>query len=303
MPDMIVVVGLPGSGKSVLAERLSHEYDAIVLSSDAIRVELYNNINDQGHNNEVFEELHKRIKENLINGKSVVFDACNISYKRRRAFLESIGKIKCHKICYLMATPYEDCLKQNKMRERQVPEYVIKKMYLNFFIPMYQEGWDEIKIEWNYNPKDFDLNELFNGENGLNKIDQNNSHHTLTIGRHCLKCAANVELQDEDNYELFEAGLLHDIGKRFTKQFKNAKGEETNEAHYYGHMNVGAYDALFYIGNDDIFDVLDICAYIQFHMQPFFLTTEKSKRKFINFVGQTFYDNLLILHNADVEAH
>ena len=34
-------------------------------------------------------------------------------------------------------------------------------------------------------------------------------------------------------------------------------------------------------------------------MQPFFLKQEKSVRKFVNLVGQDFYDKLLILHEAD----
>lgn len=43
--------------------------------------------------------------------------------------------------------------------------------------------------------------------------------------------------------------------------------------------------------------------YIQWHMQPFFIETEKARNKFINLVGQEFYDDLMLLHQADILAH
>jgi predicted kinase len=293
-----MLCGLPSSGKSTFAKKLSRQYDAEILSSDKLRDELYGDISDQNHNNEVFKELCKRIKNGLKNNKNIIMDACNISYKRRKTLLEELRKFDCVKVCYVMATPYEDCLKQNKLRDRVVPDYVIKRMYLNFYIPMYQEGWDNICFEWNYNISDISFDELTNKTN----ISQDNSHHTLTIKDHCFRCS---EIIKSSNYLLKEAAVYHDIGKVFTKQFKNAKGEPTEEAHYYNHMNVSAYDSMFYLKNNPNLtenDIIQICGYIQFHMQPFFINTEKSKKKFVNFVGQEFYDNLLILHEADCNA-
>ena len=48
---------------------------------------------------------------------------------------------------------------------------------------------DKINIIWNDEEYNFDIHELFNGANGLNKISQDNPNHTLTIGEHCLKCS------------------------------------------------------------------------------------------------------------------
>jgi len=117
-------------------------------------------------------------------------------------------------------------------------------MYKSINIPMLYEGWDSINIIWNTDGYDFDTNVLFNGENGLNKIDQENPHHTLTIGKHCLK---TFQICEEliDDFELNMAAMYHDIGKKFCKAFKNSKGEDTETAHYYNHNNVSAYDSLF----------------------------------------------------------
>lgn len=301
MSSLIVLIGLPGSGKSTVAKDLQERENTVIHSSDKLREYLFGDINKCSKNEELFNELHKRIKQDLLNGKNVIYDATNISHKKRKAFLDNFKKIDCYKDCYLIATPYEQCLFQNNQRERKVPEYVLKNMYKNFFIPQFYEGWDEINIKWNVNKK-HRVHELFNGENGLNKIYQDNPYHTLTIGEHCLKCCGLCE-EIKDNFELNMAALFHDIGKRFTKSFENSKGETTEKAHYYQHHLVSAYDSMFYL-KDGVADkdILKICNYIQWHMQPFFIKTEKAKDKFINLVGQEFYDGLMILHECDNRA-
>ena len=223
----------------------------------------------------------------------------NISYKRRKALLEEINKFGCKKICHLLAVSYEDCLNRNNNRERKVPEYVMKRMYLNFYIPEYYEGWDEIRINWDYKDNDFPFDKLAE----ITDISQDNPHHTLTIKDHCFKC---FEVIDTTNPMLKEAAVYHDIGKVFTKGFKNAKGEPSEIAHYYQHHLISAYNAMFYLRKNPMWndnDILEICNYIQWHMRPFDIKTDKTKNKFIKLVGQNFYDNLMILHNADIEAH
>ena len=294
------MIGLPGSGKSHHAKLLSDVHQAVIHSSDDLREELFGDVNECNKNDKLFRELHKRIKKDLSEGKSVIYDATNISYKKRRAFLQEINRYNCFKQCFLVATPYEECLEYNKKRDRKVPEHVIKKMYKSIQIPQHYEGWDKIDIIYNTD-SEFDLQELFNDKtNGLNYIHQDNPHHTLTIGEHCQKVSAVCE-ELKDDYALTMAALYHDIGKRFTKEFKNGKGETTEIAHYFQHHLVSAYMALFYLRES--YDVLDIVNYIQWHMQPFFMNQEKTVKKFIKLVGQDFYDNLMILHKADQEAH
>jgi len=304
MNKFIMMCGLPASGKSLIAEQISLKENAVIHSSDSLRKELYGDINLQDKNGELFAELHNRIKRDLKEGKNVIYDATNLNYKKRKGFLEELKKIDVHKQCIFVATPYEKCIDQNNIRERKVPEYVIKRMYMSVNIPQKYEGWNDIKIIYNTEGYNFDTNELFNGENGLNKINQENPHHALTIGKHCLK---TFQICEEllDNFELNMSAMYHDIGKRYTKAFKNSKGEDTETAHYYQHHLVSAYDSLF-IFNQQGFKqetILLITNYIQWHMQLFFIDTEKSKNKFINLVGQEFYDKLLILHEADTKAH
>ena len=301
MNKLIMMVGLVGSGKSHYAKIIAEKENATIVSSDKLRIELFGDVNNMDNNGEVFNTLHKRVKDLLKSGKSVVIDATNLGYNKRIGFLEEVKKIKCCKECYLIATPYEKCLEQNSKRDRKVPEHVIKRMYESITIPQMFEGWDNIHIIYNIEKMEFDINELFNGENGLNKIDQENPHHTLTIGEHCRRCNDICdELVENDN--LVMASLFHDIGKRFTKEFKDSKGEISEMAHYFNHEFVSAYDCLFYLMNLEQDDLLMIIEYITFHMRIFDMDTEKAKRKFIRLVGQEVYNNLLILHEADVNA-
>ena len=45
-PTFIMMVGLPYSGKSYYAEKLSKEYGAVIHSSDAIRAEILGDVQD-----------------------------------------------------------------------------------------------------------------------------------------------------------------------------------------------------------------------------------------------------------------
>ena len=146
-PLMIMPVGLPGSGKSTWAEKNKDELNAVIHSSDAIRAE-FGDVNDQSKNTDVFQILHSRIKEDLMAGKNVIYDATNLVKKRRVAFLDEVGNIPCKKVCVLFATPYDMCLARNLSRDRHVPEDVIERMYQNFQIPTIHEGWDDIQIIW-----------------------------------------------------------------------------------------------------------------------------------------------------------
>ena len=306
-PKFIMMCGLPASGKSTYAKELAETYNANIHSSDDIRQELSGDINNQNINELVFKILHNRIKEDLKSGKNCIYDATNISYKRRMAFLNELNKIPCKKICYLIATHYAECIYNNSNRERKVPEEVIERMYRHFDIPWYYEGWDKIEIVYRRDrliyygrPRDFYINTI--------NFNQDNSHHTLTLGEHCKEVWRELaEAVGEENDELIYAGLLHDCGKPFCKTFTNGKGEITKQAHYYDHEKVGAYDALFYDVSSWLeIGSLKIAILIRWHMQPYFWerdNNEKLHNKYRKLWGEDLYSDIMKLHEADVNAH
>lgn len=300
MTKLFMMIGLPASGKSTLAEQISKSEDAEIVSSDNIRKELYGDENIQGDNNKVFRILQERIINGLKNNKNMIYDATNISYKTRMAFLQRLNKLEVEKIAIMVAIPYEDCLIRNSQRERKVPEEVIKRMYYNFYVPQYFEGFNDIQIIHNeLLPIKWD--EL------LEKMDtsQDNPHHSLSILEHCKKTQELLN-KEELRWYTKDVGLLHDIGKLETKTFINSKGETTDTAHYYNHEKVGAYisclniNGLWQMG---VVDTIERAKLIQWHMLPWTKMSEKTEQKYKKLLGESFWNDLMILHKADEEAH
>ena len=299
-----MMVGLVASGKSTKAKKLAAEYNATIFSSDSLREEMFGDVNDQEHNQELFVELHKRIKDCLRNGKNAIYDACNLNYKKRMAFLAELRGIPCEKICVLMATTYEECLSRNSDRERKVPDHVIKRMYFSINIPYRYEGWNYIKIEYS----DDSINsygDVCDWVQSVMNFDQHNSHHTLTLGQHCIQTHLNTYKLSKQSCWLTTAALIHDCGKCSTATFVNSNGVVTDECHYYSHQYTGAYDSLFFSGIDASAR-LYVAILIMWHMQPYFWEKDnniKSQNKYLQLWGESLYQDIMRLHAADKLAH
>lgn len=332
LPILFMLMGLPASGKSAVAEKLcvgsndKIQFPAplatcpipaikvthpVIHSSDGLRKELYGDESNQEHNGELFNELHRRIKEDLRNGNDVIYDATNISKKRRKAFIQELKNIPCYKVCVAVMTPYELCLKQNSSRERKVPDHVICRMYLNWNPPSYDEGFEDILIDYHYesdeNIDKYTLENFFTGEIGADFINQENSHHTYTIGNHCRAAGEYLKEHYPDDSILHTAGLMHDIGKVFTKSPINSKGEIDGDHHYYQHHCVGAYDSFFYTDAMELlnFDKLRIANLIYYHMMPFtaWKQSPKVEQKHRTQIGEQMYNDIIKLHEADLATH
>ena len=285
MADFYMYIGLPGSGKSTIA---AAQKGATIISSDAIRGELYGDENILGKHNEVFGIMLRRTREALTKGETVCYDATNLTSRRRRGLLEQLPKgTKKHAI--VVWARYSTCLKRNAERERKVELEVIRRMLAQFDVPYYDEGWDDITIlkndEKGYEP--FELLELLD-------IPHDSTHHEGSIIEHVhrVQRAAHALLYAEDNsyfpdedtknlvYPILRSvATWHDVGKPFVKSFFNTKQEFTpKEAHYYGHANVSAYLYLGIEGVDATNIDADLCAayLINMHMLKF----EKEGRRY-----------------------
>ena len=302
LSKLFMMIGIPGSGKSQEAEIIAKEHNAVIHASDRLREELFRDVNHMGDNGFLFNELHKRIQRDLKAGKNVIYDATNINSKKRISFLKSLKDIPCEKIAILIVTPYEQCLKNNAERERSIPESVIEKMYKNFQVPYYFEGFDIVHIVlW----QEANVYAPYIVVERYKNYNQDNEHHQLTLGQHLITafnymlskslCGENKDIPDE----LTSATLLHDIGKPFCKEFK----EGDKNAHYYNHMNVGAYDSFFYTSSTEC-NTLLIAWLINWHMEPFFWKKdEKLKENRLKLWGKDLFEMIEKLHEADLYAH
>ena len=147
---LIVMCGLPASGKSTYSEWLAESGVFCGVCPDKIRGELYGDENIQGDGKTVFAIAHARIEDLGKDGNNVVFDATNIDRKTRK---DLVKKMRPHFdiiICKWFSTPLITCKLRNAKRERQVPEEVLDRMYERFRPPMLDEGFDIVEEIKNY---------------------------------------------------------------------------------------------------------------------------------------------------------
>ena len=287
----IMLIGLPGSGKTTYAHLLLSQDPTLVwLSSDKIRGELYGDENIQGDANKVFRVLHNRVKDALNEGKSVIYDATNVNRKNRRGIINEIKNIDGIEICaHIVWAPYEVCVERDKLRDRTVGEEVIKKFIYRWETPFIDEGFDEIS--------------LITG--GVDKIEyekrvmedimipHDNPHHSLGVYDHCME-AKKYAVEHNFPPLIITSAEYHDIGKPLAKFFKEEKDGKI-VAHYYNHDNIGGYMAL---GLPlPIESCVTISWLISSHMQPYF---DSTYYKQLSPIMKEFLD---MLHEADLNAH
>lgn len=148
-PIFIMLVGISGAGKSTIAKDYQALMDnSIVISSDAIRAELWGDESYQHNPKKVFDIMNARTLENLKKGISVIYDATNLISSRRSQLIKQI-KPYCKQVsCLFVDKTLNECVKNQTKRKRQVPYDVIRKQLSQLEVPKYSEGWDKILVRY-----------------------------------------------------------------------------------------------------------------------------------------------------------
>ena len=88
-PALVIVSGLPGTGKTYFSRELSKRLPFVTLESDALRRVLNPNPNhSKPENVRLFSAIHSLCERLLREGYSVIADATNLTEKHRQHFYD-----------------------------------------------------------------------------------------------------------------------------------------------------------------------------------------------------------------------
>lgn len=141
-PRIVVLVGLPGSGKSTYVAGREG-----VLSSDELRRLLCDDPANQMIHARVFGLLRRLLRTRLELGRPVTYiDATNLSPRERRPYLKLGEQFGCKVDAVFLNVPVEECRRRNRRRGRIVPDRAIQAMARRLVAPSSEEGFNRVIV-------------------------------------------------------------------------------------------------------------------------------------------------------------
>ena len=145
LPGLLILYGLPGSGKSYFGELVAERCCAVILNSDRLRRAIVNGIPryDGPENKLVFDALDRRTEELLDQGQLVVFDSSALR-EWIRSPLEKIASDRGLTPVRVHLDPPEEVIFARLRDRRPAPDPVnTAKTWLDVYDWM-RPGWQPI---------------------------------------------------------------------------------------------------------------------------------------------------------------
>jgi predicted kinase len=136
---IVIVLGLPGSGKSYFASRLAQMLGADYVNSDRLRKELFpKRTYSAEEKSKVYEAMFKTMKEAIVQRKNLVLDATFHKNATRKQLKNSIkGK---EQLFFIEVQAEENTVKERLKKHRPYSEADFKVHKL------IQQQWEPLQI-------------------------------------------------------------------------------------------------------------------------------------------------------------
>ena len=148
MSKLIMMVGIPGSGKSTWIKNNKTD-GALWVSRDKIRFDKLKEDDDYfAYEDEVFEQFLEEIAWGLEMDKTVFADATHLNKKARARVLDKVAKFTDEIEAIVLDTDLETAFERNDRREGRawVKHGIIRRMWFSMEMPEEAEGFDKITI-------------------------------------------------------------------------------------------------------------------------------------------------------------
>ena len=129
MAKLILLVGIPGSGKTTLSKKIVAK-GFHYMNADSIRHELYGDEKTQGDPAEVFAIFFQRLEAAMAEKLSIIIDNTNLNPKHRKEILDRAIQFSYDDVqLWLLDVPLATCLERNRNRDRAVEDDIVSNMY------------------------------------------------------------------------------------------------------------------------------------------------------------------------------
>lgn len=178
--EILVLVGLPGSGKSTYIKEVERAYAFqcdysgqitkpfhTVISTDSVIEEIAAELGSTY--NQTFRALIRfaeryekmRFREALAHGFNIIYDQTNVTAKKRKAILSSVPS-QYRKIAVVFNPPF-DILKERLEKRAQdtgkvISLNMVEDMQKRFEYPSLEEGFNEIRVDSHANEQNNERN-------------------------------------------------------------------------------------------------------------------------------------------------
>ena len=118
-PVLIIISGLPGTGKSYFSKRLAERVPCLVIESDALRKTLFSTPSYSPRESaQLFRTIHRLLRDLLEKGVSVILDATNLSERFREQLYGIADRLNIRLILVQVVAPPEVVYRRLESRAR-----------------------------------------------------------------------------------------------------------------------------------------------------------------------------------------
>jgi len=140
---VILAIGLPGSGKSSWFKR----HNITPLSSDMLRMLLFDDAQEQRFQDLVFSNLRSMLKARLIARRPLNYvDATNLTPHERHSWIKLAKDYGYEVQAVFFDVPVEVCMERNRKRDRVVDEEILRRMAAKLKPPTFEEGFSKVTV-------------------------------------------------------------------------------------------------------------------------------------------------------------